>query len=469
MNARKIIALITSLFVIHACYSDNSWNDDQIEVSLDTNIRLDPLYLSAAYQDNSSFSTSYLQDLKEVVTFDFNHNGRTMVVPQTESKEQLALQENLDTPWNIEKWNQSNVKYVVKLFFNDRMLSAKFLDLKGSTSKVITNIALSGEMSSDRHKVHQLADLAHKIFFNTEGVASTRILYSLRTRSIPGTPSSRWVSEIWESDYDGYNAHQITNLNEYAITPVYVPPNPGYSSGSFFYVSYRIGQPKIFVATLQDGRGQRFSYLRGNQLMPAISPQRDKVAFISDVTGNADLFLQSFNPEVGPQGKPRQIFSTRRGTQASPTFSPDGKRLAFVSNKDGSPRIYVMDVPSMEAPRKITDIKATLITKQNRENTSPSWSRDGKKIAYSSMTNGVRQLWYYDLETNEEKQITTGSGHKENPCWAADSLHIVFNSSTPFASDLYIVNLNQPHPLKISSGDGEKRFPFWEPITKKYS
>ena len=120
-----------------------------------------------------------------------------------------------------------------------------------------------------------------------------------------------------------------------------------------------------------------------------------------------------------------------------------------------------MNIPPSET-KSIKDIHATLITKQNRECTAPSWSPDGKKIAYSAMTNGTRQIWIYDFTSREEKQVTQGAGHKENPSWAPDSLHLVFNSSTRSGSELFLINLNQPEAFQITSGKGEKRFPAWE-------
>lgn len=203
--------------------------------------------------------------------------------------------------------------------------------------------------------------------------------------------------------------------------------------------------------------------LRGNQLMPAISPQRDNIAFISDITGNPDLFLQAFSPEQGPIGKPRQIFTTHQATQGSPTFSPDGKKIAFVSNKDGSPRIYVIPIPLPDA--KLKDIKAQLISRANRESSAPSWSPDGKKLAYCARnSDGVRQIWIHDFETNREWQLSEGSINKENPSWAPNSMHLVFNTKGSKENGLYLININQPKAVKIAEyPEGDKRFPSWEP------
>ena len=237
---------------------------------------------------------------------------------------------------------------------------------------------------------------------------------------------------------------------------MFIPLSKQFANDRFLYVSYKSGQPKIFIASLADGVGKRIIDLKGNQLLPAISPQRDKIAFICDAAGRTDLFLQQFHPESGEAGKPMQLYSFPHATQASPTFSPDGSKLAFVSDKDGTPRIYLI-------PATFTTKRPTphLITKQNRENSCPAWSPDGKKLAYSAKTKGVRQIWIYDFETAQEWQLTDGGGNKENPSWALDSKHLVFNSTDGSSSELYLVNLNQPEVIKISQGPGIKHYPSW--------
>lgn len=432
----KFFSFIFSLLLfISSLLAEPLPDGEQIIVRLSTDVQLMPLHIEKIKHENSPFPSDYLNKLEAILEFDLNHNG--MTYRETSKKKafytvQLTIKEN-------------------------KTLSAVIESKNGNMGKNIDGLVLSGNLNKDRRQMHQLADAIHKVLFDKEGIATTRILYTIKKRNKENT----WVSEIWEADYDGENSRCIINNNSFNLSPVYIPSTRGNKCSSFLYVSYKVAQPKIFVGSLADGSSARFCTMRGNQHMPVISKQRDKVAFISDITSNPDLFLQPFHPEKGLQGKPFQIFAAKQATQGSPSFDPEGNRIAFVSNKDGSPRVYVMTIPKPGAP--INEISTHLVTKHSRESSAPAWSPDGSKLAYCALTNGIRQIWIYDFNTKEERQLTQGPGNKENPTWAPNSLSIMFNSSDRGACDLYLINLNQPKATKITTGPGEKRFPNWEP------
>lgn len=275
-----------------------------------------------------------------------------------------------------------------------------------------------------------------------EGIESKKILYTKRVENPnPGIP---WISEVWMCDSDGENAKQLTHTQGYCLSPGVL------SDKEFFYVFHDEGQSKIYRAPFANPtEGQLFLSLRGNQLLPAISKTKRKLAFIADLTGKPDLFLQTLDSKNNPIGKPKQIYSSPRATQASPTFSPDGQKIAFVSDKDGTPRIYLLDLKSLDA-------KPKLLTQKFRDNSAPCWSEDGKKLAYAAKIEGVRQICMFDFEKEAEIQLTFGPETKENPSWAPNNLHLLYNTEDQHPK-LYLLSPHSQTPICITTG----RFGCW--------
>lgn len=431
-------------------------DEESFTVTLQTENLASPLYLFSL-QENSSVSQTEIATLEKVLRFDLDHNGSTFVVP-LKKENNFLLSEGEDSLGTISNWKEQHVCYVVKPKIDEKGLSAKVLDVEKKQLKNVGPLPLKGDIQEDRKVAHRLADLIHKALFGTMGIASSHILYSLKNCS--SKDSSQWTSEIYEMDYDGTGSRRITEGSRMAITPAYIPPKAGCVSGGLIYVAYDIGIPKIYFVSRKDGSRVRLNKMKGNQLMPTVSKQRDKVAFICDITGNPDLFIQPLDLENGIKEKPYQIFAAPHAAQGSPTFSPDGSQIAFVSNKDGSPKIYVMKVP--QPGTNLKELKPTLITRANRENTAPAWSPDGTKIAYSAKGSKERQIWIYDIATKKEMPLTKGSGNKENPSWASDSQNLVYNCSDDKSCEIYLIDLSRQEPIKLTSGPGEKRFPYFE-------
>jgi TolB protein len=433
--------------------------EDPLVVVVGQGSRLTPLYIAAPQTLGSSLPAGYAERLAAVLTFDLKVSGELQLLQHTPERARSALL-SLNDPKAVVQWQQLRVPYVVAISLVDKQLAVQLLSTKERRIKTFEAIDLTGNLNGDRRQVHLVADAIHRALFGRQGIASTKILYASKCRPSEG---HIWKSEIYECDYDGANCRKVsTPAAGYAISPVYVPPLPGHRSSSYFYVAYAGGQPKIWYGSLHGDSSGRLTPLRGNQLMPAVSQQRDKLLFISDAAGNPDLFLQEFSPHEGPIGKPRQIFTAHKATQGSPTFHPNGSKVAFVSNKDGSTRVYVIDLPTVHTP--LSKIRTRLISKANRESSAPSWSPDGSKLAYCARQTGARQIWIYDFATNEEWQLTQGNADKENPSWASNSTHLVYNTTGREGCELYIVDLKSREPVKISSGAGDKRFPCWEPI-----
>jgi TolB protein len=448
MKTLICLTLGLSSAFMHQIYASSS---EPIHIELLTKQTLTPSYVSRIQCKDSSFETSYLLQLDMILEQDLGYSGKMQLSKRDKAKEDLSMGKD---PFNKISWKSQGITHYIQAQIVDKKIEVKALNASNGSLKTFASIPLTGTLARDKKVIHHLADSLLKALYEQDGICSTRILYSYQLQSeAPG--SKNWKAEIWECDWDGGNARQITKDNSYAVTPAAIPALKG-GQEKFLYVSYKMGQPKIYIAGINDGISRKSIDLRGNQLLPAVSPRRDMIAYICDAAGRADLFIQSLNPETGELGEPKQIFSYPNASQASPSFSPDGKKLAFVSDKDGCARIYTINA-MYTAKRQ----EPSLITKINRENTCPSWSPDGKKMAYSSKTEGIRQIWIYDFETREEKQLTYGPGNKENPSWAPNSEHLVFNSTDHATSDLFVVNIYQPEAIKITKGPGKKHYAAW--------
>jgi len=433
--------------------------EEEIVVRLATQSCLLPIYVGQFQQVGATYPAAYVKELQSILAFDCNYNGMTKVVPATGKLAKVQDIDSFSRPCSFVDLRTAGVFYLLKVQINDKELSCKVISVNSQTIKQVDGIVLTGILSKDRVLIHRLSDAIFDVLFQKKGIASSKIIFTKRSPVKDSKGKSSWVSALFESDYDGGNVKELLSDGASIVTPTYQGAYGTDESSALCYVSYKIGQPKIFFVSKKDGQSRRLTPLRGNQMTPALSRDLRYIAFSCDASGTTDLFLQSFHPDTGAVGKPRQIFTSRVSAQASPTFSSDGRKIAFVSGKDGIPKIYMMDIPSEKMT--IQDIKPTLISRKCRENSAPSWSPDGKKIAYSARSSGPRQIWIYDVETKEERQLTDGPGDKENPSWASNSQHLIFNLSNKEGSELYLVNIHQPEAVKISAGAGEKYFPIW--------
>ena len=412
-----------------------SYEERELVVPLSTRNFLSTVSVSPLA--GNSFEKSYLESLRAVLLFDLSHNGH------------CTAETHKETDFHID------------LDLYDKNLSALVELRREGATKTLGPYHLCGTLSSDRRTLHRFHDDLAILLTGKRGVASGRILYALQVpeKTLQGY---EYRSEIWECDIDGENKRQVTGERSYCINPVFLPQEGDFTRGKFMYVNYKKGQPKIYIASFNEREGTPFLPLRGNQLLPTLSPKEDMIAFISDASGRADLFVQLFNRNVGPVGKPIQVYSYPHSVQASPTFRPDGKKIAFVSDKEGTPRIFIIDTPY---PGREVSSRPICLTKNYPHNTCPAWSPDGTKIAYSAKIDGIRQIMVYDFLTQEEIPLTTGPSHKENPCWAPNSLHMIYNTVDPSSSELFIINIKEKKPLQISSGSGKKHYPAWEPTS----
>ncbi len=108
----------------------------------------------------------------------------------------------------------------------------------------------------------------------------------------------------------------------------------------------------------------------------------------------------------------------------SPSWSPDGKRIAFVSHRDAinTQEIYVMNADGTGARRLTTD------SGDGRTfNVDPAWSPDGTRIAWRKAgQNSTDEIWVMNADGSGQRRLTTDGGTKTGPRWSPDSTRLLY-------------------------------------------
>ena len=105
----------------------------------------------------------------------------------------------------------------------------------------------------------------------------------------------------------------------------------------------------------------------------------------------------------------------------SPSFSPDGRTVAFSALRGGVGDIYTVDLATSAVEN---------LTADDFNDFGPTFSPDGSFVVYSRRISGNQKLFRLDLDTMEKTQLTFGT-HDETAAQFTDDRTIVFSSTAP--------------------------------------
>jgi Tol biopolymer transport system component len=182
------------------------------------------------------------------------------------------------------------------------------------------------------------------------------------------------------------------------------------------------------------------------------------IAFVSNRDGNDEIYV------VDSDGSGLANLTNNPASDSAPTWSPDGKRIAFQSDRDSEfGLIYVMNADGSNVTR-LTDESPS---KGGLSVFDPLWSPDGKKIAFSAGGSGFYGVYVMNPDGSDQKLISAqNDDHVE--AWSPDSKQIAFVSGV-YGNDLWVVNADGTGLKALtSSGDVYGFGPAsWSPDSKQ--
>jgi TolB protein len=142
-----------------------------------------------------------------------------------------------------------------------------------------------------------------------------------------------------------------------------------------------------------------------------------------------------------------KVTDTKFFLNTSPSWSPDGKRIAFVSNRAGNPQIYVMGADGSAQKR---------ITFQGNYNTTPNWSPRGDLIAFTARDErNAFDLFTVNVENNKITRLTQDASGNEEPVFSPNGRLILFSSTRGGSRGLHVMTFdgNNQMPLPMEKSD----------------
>ena len=192
----------------------------------------------------------------------------------------------------------------------------------------------------------------------------------------------------------------------------------------------------LYIVSAENGRIQRmFRWRQFNALFsPSWSPDSLNIVFVGVREGRSDLYLVNTLT-----GELRQLTDDFYD-EIAPRWSPDGTRIAFASDRVldgedsnvlpvGSDRnVFVMDVSTGVI---------TQITRAEGEDSSPCWSPDGRRLAFTSDRNGIYNLYVADLDSGTERPLTNVIDGVFQPDWSRDGRKIAVAAFNVAGYDIF--------------------------------
>jgi Tol biopolymer transport system component len=246
-------------------------------------------------------------------------------------------------------------------------------------------------------------------------------------------------------------------------------------------VTWLVVSPRRSPDQLTGWTPRQITSSSGWETEPQLSPDGSVIAFVSNESGNPDIWLTSVHggeplrltdhpasdrqPSWFPDGS-SLAFASQRGEQTGiwriprlggtpmlvvpdgtdPAVSPDGARIAFAQrSSSGLFRIAVAPISVPERARILTGDKHGAMDHRH-----PAWSPDGKYICYADF----RDLWIAPLDGSRPYPLTNDQKWDRDPVWTGDGRFIYFSSGRGGTQAIWRVPSTGGEPQRITAGTG---------------
>jgi|GEM_PF-1198948 len=236
----------------------------------------------------------------------------------------------------------------------------------------------------------------------------------------------KWLEHLYKVYENEKKAHKpyyefsrrLTHIGGWVYHPVFSPDGKSVLYASSFEYDYATCD--LYIARLEGNRlinpwkiAERVGFFH------SFSPDGKKILFTKiDYCKNGSIGEDIYVMDLDSKNIKRLTYNERA---KHPSFSPDGKKIAYVVNKKGVTDIYLMDADGKN--------KVNLTAGVNYEqNDSPQWSRDGRFLAFSHFAGTKRDIALIDFKEQKIIKLTDDEWDDRTPVFLRDGSGLLFTS-----------------------------------------
>ena len=208
--------------------------------------------------------------------------------------------------------------------------------------------------------------------------------------------------------------------------------------------------PRLYAHTMADEIHQTQSQLRG--------VARTKLAFSSDrVRDRAENTVQQRNVKeifiADYDGANQRRVTVNRQLNVFPSWSPDGRAIAYTSYRRGYPDIFISLIyqGTMETP-----------TNGAGQNWLPVFSPDGARIAFTSNRDGNSEIYVMNRDGSGVRRLTNHPAIDVTPTWSPSGAQIAFTSDRTGTPQIWVIGADGLNLRRLTSESYADR-PTWSP------
>lgn len=399
------------------------------------------------------------QNLFRVIYNDLSvSNFFTFIKPEAylEDPAKVGLQPAPGSPngFKFENWKTIGTEFLVRMAYQvlGSDLSIESYVYHVPTAKLIMGRTYKGALSGTRKMAHTFSNDLVKALTGKRGMFQTRIVAS--RQDIKGGS----VKEIYVMDWDGSNQQKISAHGSIALSPAWSSKGDKVAYTAYaLHKKNKITNSDLFMYDFASGKRYLVSYYKGMNSGAAFMPGDKQILITLSKDGSPDIYKMNAD---GANATPITR-GPNKALNVEPAISPDGQTVAFSSDRSGRAMLYLMDINGGGVKR---------LTYAGKYNSTPAWSPDGKTIAFAALDNDHFDIFTMNRDGSGLKRMTDAkkpngrAANNESPSWSPDGRHILFSSDRTGKSQLYLVSPDGTNERRITDDNSNWDKPKWSPF-----